>query len=111
MSYGKDDWLLLLGRILMTTVFCQSLQHHLPDYPAWIGFLTHQGVPYPQIGGVLADATVFVSIVLLLTGWYPKLLVRGAVCQLHQELFPDRRPAVLLGGWDQDAWSCPGRGD
>jgi len=75
MSYGKDDWLLLLGRILMTTVFCQSLQHHLPDYPAWIGFLTHQGVPYPEIGGVLADTTIFISVVLLLTGWYPKLLV------------------------------------
>jgi len=59
----------------MTIVFCQSLQHHLPDYPSWIGFLTHQGVPYPEIGGVLADTTIFVSVVLLLTGWYPKLLV------------------------------------
>jgi putative oxidoreductase len=75
MSYEKNDWILLLGRILMTAVFCQSLQHHLPDYPSWIKALANWGVPYPQIGAVLADATIAVSIVLLLTGWCPRLAV------------------------------------
>jgi putative oxidoreductase len=75
MSYDRNDWILLLGRLLMTTVFLQSLQHHLPDYPSWIKALEGWGVPYPSVGAVLADATIFVSVVLLITGLYPRLTV------------------------------------
>jgi putative oxidoreductase len=75
MDDTRNDWIILLARLLLTTVFLQSLHHHLPDYPSWIKALEGWGVPYPQIGAVLADATIFVSVVLLITGWYPRLAV------------------------------------
>ncbi len=75
MSYDRNDKILLLARLLMSVVFIQSLQHHLPNYPAWMHYLQVLGVPHPEIGGALADLTIFVSVVLLITGWYPRIAV------------------------------------
>ena len=75
MNADMQDWLLLAGRILMTTVFFQSLHHHFGNFPGWIKALQGWGVPYPMLGAVLADITILTSVVLLITGWYPGIAV------------------------------------
>lgn len=75
MNADMQDWLLLAGRILMTTVFFQSLHHHFGNFSGWIKALQGWGVPYPVLGAVLADITIVISVVLLITGWFPGIAV------------------------------------
>jgi len=75
MNAGMQDWVLLAGRLLMTTVFFQSLHHHFGNYAGWIKALEGWKAPNPKFSAVLADIVIVVSVVLLITGWYPGFTV------------------------------------
>jgi putative oxidoreductase len=72
MSPEHAQWVEILARILMGSLFVIGGLHHLPIFGALSGQLAQRGVPLPRVALALSTAWQIVLGVLLMAGlWVP----------------------------------------
>lgn len=68
----ENKYLPLAGRILMAAIFVMSGISKITNPGATIGYISAMGLPFPQLGLVLAIAIEVVGGVLLVAGFYTR---------------------------------------
>ena len=72
MSPEHSQWVEVLGRLLLGSLFVIGGLHHLPIFGALSGQLAQRGVPLPRLALGLSTAWQIVLGVLLMAGlWVP----------------------------------------
>jgi len=63
------DWAALLGRMLMAILFVVSGFGKIPGFEGTVGYISHQGLPFPQLLAALAILFELGGGIAIVIGW------------------------------------------
>ena len=94
MSPEHSQWVEVLGRLLLGSLFVIGGLHHLPSFGALSGQLAQRGVPLPRLALGLSTAWQIVLGVLLMAGLWVPWAALGLI------VFTVIASLLLLNFWD-----------